>query len=390
MKKWGSLTRVALFAAVVLVAVSPGDAGAADVIKFGISTPLSGPAAPWGIPHKQAVELIFDEINSQGGLEVGGKKYTLQVVAYDHKYVIAEGVATVNRLIAKDGVKYISILGGTVVKAAEEAINEGGVLHLPIAFAEGLVSPKNPLTFHSFASPPETTTFWQWIKEQHPKIKRVATLTPNDDTGWWSIKVETKHVEKLGYEVVAREFFERPVTDFTPILLRMLTHKPDIISVLASPAGSVGLIIKQARVLGYKGRFIHLGQLDTSVVAGIAGKENVEGTWVHGYVQTPLPEKVKSWQQRYTKKYGEWNASSIDFTNPAFAFVAAVKKAQSLEPKRIAEALRTVEFENLWGKAHFGGKEYYGIGNQIIYPMPFSEVRDGVATLVVQLAPPHR
>ena len=69
--------------------------------------------------------------------------------------------------------------------------------------------------------------------------------------------------------------------------------------------------------------------------------------------------------------------------------MAAVKKAQSLDQKKIAEALQTVEFENLWGKAHFGGKEYYGIGNQILYPMPFSEVKDGVANLVVQLTPPH-
>ncbi|PYO16412.1 MAG: hypothetical protein DMD75_00985, partial [Candidatus Rokuibacteriota bacterium] len=116
MKRWVPLASVTLFAAAVFVVVSPGTSCAADAIKFGISTPLSGPAAPWGIPHKQATELVFDEINSQGGLEVGGKKYRLEVVAYDHKYVIAEGVATVNRLIAKDGVKYVSILGGAVAK----------------------------------------------------------------------------------------------------------------------------------------------------------------------------------------------------------------------------------------------------------------------------------
>jgi branched-chain amino acid transport system substrate-binding protein len=389
MRRQGLLMHAVLLAVAGLVAAGPGSARAGDVIKFGVSTPLSGPAAPWGIPHKQATELIFEEINSQGGLEVGGKKYKLEVVAYDHKYVIAEGVATVNRLIAKDGVKYLSILGGAVVKANEEAVNEGRVLNLPLAYADGLVSPKNPYTFHSFPSPPETSTFWKWIKQNHPGLKRVATISPNDDTGWWSIKVETTYIQKLGYETVAKEFFERTMTDFNPVLLRILAQKPDIISVLASPAGSVGLIIKQARELGFKGRFIHIGQVDTSVVANIAGKANVEGTWVHGFVQAPLPEKIKSWQARYTKKYGEWNATSIDFANPAFAFVAALKKAQSVDPKKVADALSIVEFDNLWGKAHFGGKDYYGIGNQIIYPMPFSEVKDGVATLVVQLLPPH-
>jgi branched-chain amino acid transport system substrate-binding protein len=380
---------VTLFAALALVAATAAPSGAADVIKFGISTPLSGPAAPWGIPHKNATELIFDEVNAQGGLDVGGKKYKLEVIAYDHKYVIAEGVATVNRLIAKDGVKYISILGGAVAKANEEAINESGSLGLTLAYAEGLVSPKNSLTFQCFPAPPETTTFWKWIKEKHPQIKRIASIAPNDDTGWWSVKVETTYVQKLGYDVVAKEYFERVMTDFNPILLRLLAQKPDAISVMASPAGSVGLIVKQARELGFKGRFVALHQIDSSVVANIAGRDNTEGMWVHGYVQTPLPDKLKSWQQRYTKKFGEWNATSIDFTNPAFAFVAAVRKAQSLDPKKIAEAMRTVEFDNLWGKAHFGGKDYYGIGQQIIYPMPFSEVRDGVATLLLQLPPPH-
>lgn len=389
MKKWFALTCALLLVALVAVAAGPGYAAAENVIKFGISTPLSGPAAPWGIPHMQATKLIFDELNAQGGLEVGGKKYKIEVIAYDHKYVIAEGVATVNRLINRDEVQFISILGGAVVKANEDAVNEAGIVNLPLAYAEGLVSPKNPMTFHCFPSPPETATFWQWVKEHHPDIKRIATIAPNDDTGWWSIKVEVNYTKNLGYDIVAKEFFERSLTDFNPVLLRILAQKPDIISVNASPAGSVGLIVKQARELGFKGRFIHIGQVDTSVVAGIAGVENIEGMWVHGYVETPLPEAVKSWKERYIKTYGKWNATSIDFVNPALAFVAAVKKAQSLDPKKVAEALHTVEFNNLWGTAHFGGKSYYGIGNQIIYPMPFSEVKNGTATKIVQLNPPH-
>src|SRR2546427_2278677 len=168
MKRFITLLSLVLCAILVLVVRGPSQVRAADnVIKFGISTPLSGPAAAWGIPHKQAIELVFDEVNEKGGLEVGGKKYKLEVVAYDHKYVIAEGVATVNRLIAKDDVKYVSILGGAVAKANEEAVNEAGVLELPLAYAEGLVSPKNPLTFQCFPAPPETTTFWKWIKDHH-------------------------------------------------------------------------------------------------------------------------------------------------------------------------------------------------------------------------------
>src|SRR5437773_10933233 len=153
MKKSTPFALVGLLAAVLLRS-SPG-AEAADVIKFGVSTPLSGPAAPWGIPHKGATELIFDEINSQGGLEVGGKKYKLEVVAYDHTYVIAEGAATVNRLIAKNSVKIISILGGTVVKAEDEIVHDSRVLHLQLAYAYHLVSLGNPFALLSFPCSPD-------------------------------------------------------------------------------------------------------------------------------------------------------------------------------------------------------------------------------------------
>jgi hypothetical protein len=99
----------------LLVAASTG-AGAADVIKFGIYRCRPGRAL--GHPPQQATELIFDEINSQGELEVGGKVQA-EVVACDHKYVIAEG-GTVSRLTPGRGEVHLH-LGGAVVKANEEA-----------------------------------------------------------------------------------------------------------------------------------------------------------------------------------------------------------------------------------------------------------------------------
>ena len=61
MTAWLSPVWAVLLGAAALTAASTGSSLAADVIKFGISTPLSGPAAPWGIPHKNATELIFAE-----------------------------------------------------------------------------------------------------------------------------------------------------------------------------------------------------------------------------------------------------------------------------------------------------------------------------------------
>ena len=72
MKRWMAVMSLAFFAAMLFVTTAPGPATAANVSKFGVSTPLSGPAAPWGIPHLNATKLVFDEVNAQGGIDVGG------------------------------------------------------------------------------------------------------------------------------------------------------------------------------------------------------------------------------------------------------------------------------------------------------------------------------
>jgi len=77
-----------------------------DVIKFGVSTPLSGPAAPWGIPPQERDRAdLSKRSTARVGSRWAARNTCWRSLAYDHKYVIAEGVATVNRLIAKDGVK---------------------------------------------------------------------------------------------------------------------------------------------------------------------------------------------------------------------------------------------------------------------------------------------
>jgi branched-chain amino acid transport system substrate-binding protein len=82
---------------------------AAETLKVCIIAPLTGPGAAWGMAGKMAGEILAAKINAQGGLDVGGTKYDLQIIAYDDQYKAAEAVAAYNRLINEDGVKYVII-----------------------------------------------------------------------------------------------------------------------------------------------------------------------------------------------------------------------------------------------------------------------------------------
>ena len=51
---------------------------AADTIKIGVAGPHTGDLAPYGLPSKDAVEMLAAEVNAKGG--VNGKKVELIVV----------------------------------------------------------------------------------------------------------------------------------------------------------------------------------------------------------------------------------------------------------------------------------------------------------------------
>ncbi|MFF2857523.1 ABC transporter substrate-binding protein, partial [Peribacillus sp. NPDC058002] len=79
---------------------SSGSKGKSEnVVNIGFSGPLSGAAALYGKRTLNGVEMAVNEINDAGGFEVDGKKYTLNLVSLDDKYLPNETGSNAKRLI---------------------------------------------------------------------------------------------------------------------------------------------------------------------------------------------------------------------------------------------------------------------------------------------------
>src|SRR6516225_10154800 len=84
-------------ALVVMGAFGAGSAFAQDTVKIGFTGPLSGGAALYGKNVVNGIEMAIKEINATG-LEVGGKKVKLELVALDDKYSPADAAINARRL----------------------------------------------------------------------------------------------------------------------------------------------------------------------------------------------------------------------------------------------------------------------------------------------------
>ena len=92
-----------------------------DVIKIGFNLELTGDIPKVGEASKFAAEMLKEDINSKGGLEVGGKKYKLEFVYQDNEAKAESAVNAALKLITQDNV--VAIVGPN---SSKQAIPAGG------------------------------------------------------------------------------------------------------------------------------------------------------------------------------------------------------------------------------------------------------------------------
>ena len=356
---------------------------AQESFKIGNLSPLSGPAAAFGIGINRGIELAAEDV---GTFQVAGKPYKLEVVPYDTSLDPGKTVAALNRAVLNDNVKYGFILGAAVHGAVLPIIRQNGFFDIFMGAAgKEVTNAENPSVFRFMASSDQL--YYTFTPEIYKKlnIKRVAFMGPNNDLGRSDVKVLKEIAARLkgqGVEFVGEELVELNAKDFQASLLRLLAKNPDVIDTNASPTGTVGLIAKQARELGYKGYFISsTAVLEAKALVNVAGKgaDNIVAYRIWSAAPTKLYDQIA---ERHMAKYKEATLGTVWEAYAATRWVVeAVQKAGTFDTKKVAEQLANSTFQfHPYGPASWGGDKTYGAKRQIQTPLPASIIKDGVWT----------
>lgn len=372
------MKRIALALFILLALVD--SAHAQKSFKIAAIVPVSGPAAAFGLGCQRGLELAAEDI---GVFTVAGDKYKLEVVTYDTVYAPDKTVAALNRAVYNDNVKYGVIIGAGVHPPILPIIRETGFLDFAFAAAgKQITNPENPTAFRIMASSDQLYQTYTASIAEKLGAKRIAFLGPNDELGKNDAKAIKAEVEKLkgkGVSFVADEYYERGARDFGPALLRLIAQKPDIIDTDGSPTGSIALIAKQARELGYNGYFVNTtAVLEAKAISDIAGKagENIIALRIWANPPTKLYAELA---ERHQKKYGEAAPGTLWETYGAARWlIDTITKAGTFDTKKVADALANSSYaSHPFGPASWGGEKTYGIKRQIVIPIPASILKNG-------------
>lgn len=256
------------FAVAALLGASHS-AFAQQVVKIGYSGPLSGGAALYGKNVLSGMEMAVAEINAKG-LEVGGQKVKLEIVALDDKYNPSETAINTQRLVQEHKAPAVLVPhsgGSFAVMATNEAQK---VLLLSYTSVPQITERNNKLTLRI---PPEFTSYIKpFVNHAMAKYgKNVAIANADHDYAKaWTAAFKPAWEAAGGKVVAENPMSYNRATDFYSGVSRVLASKPDVLFV-GGASEPTGLVIKQARELGFKGGFVIIDQAKMDEIGKITG-----------------------------------------------------------------------------------------------------------------------
>jgi branched-chain amino acid transport system substrate-binding protein len=345
-------------------------------ITLGCSLPLSGPAAPTGITTQRTVDHALELINAKG-ITIGPDRYTLVAQYYDNKYVPAEAVTVVEKMLS-DGVRYLFSSGSGNSVPVVEKTTEVKCIQLSAASGKDhLTNPKYPYSFRVQPCNETAYAVYPWLKANYASVKRIANLGPSDEAGFTETEDRRMLAAKYGFTSGASEFFKRGALDFYPVATRLAQDKPDLIDFGGTIGRDQGLAVKALRELGYKG-YILLGYADAKSFVEIAGHDAAEGTILFDTLAEPQNDAARQLNDWWLKKYGP--------PMPSFAYIVwefpfilaqAMQEAQSVDTTKVADALRKTTYNGIFGQERFGMKSVYGLDSSITREIPMAIIKGG-------------
>lgn len=381
------LRKSTLFAAIGYFAFV-GAAFAGEDLPIGAIGSLSGGATDWGVATQRGVQMAIDEINAAGGLVVAGKTYTPRLIIYDDTYSGQGGSTAATRLVNADKVKYIlgpigtpAVLGALSVTTPAKVLVMSDGFSPKILTADSTHNYRISVTTKEFAPP-----IIDWLKKTFPEAKKIGLLGPSDATGQQVIPILSDAYKAAGFEIPFSEKYERGISDFSPLLTRMLTQNIDILDLDSNAPAEAGLLLKQARQLGFKGQIVQIG--GPSIEENIA----IAGPLAEGFIsfnffdaENPLGSKFGD---EYAKKYGGTMSPWCPVMyNGARILMEAIKRGGSLDVEKVKETFAKMgDYDTIFGKVKWGGKETYGIDHQLMINFIIQQVKNGKVVNVAKVS----
>ena len=241
---------------------------AADPIKVGVVTPLSGSYAPIGKQVRWGAELAVKEINAAGG--VNGRPFELLFEDEEANPPIA--VRKSEKLLQQDKVDFLTgtVNSGSTLAVGQLAERNDRILVTTVSYAPSITGAQcNANVFRVNANAfMQSNALTNWLAKNVPG-KRYFFIGPDYEMGRSTISEFQKDVVRLGGNDTGSTFPPLGAKDFSSYIGQIRAARPDVIMTATAGNDTVRLLttLKEYGILTDK--------LTLAGAAGAVTQENI-------------------------------------------------------------------------------------------------------------------
>jgi branched-chain amino acid transport system substrate-binding protein len=366
--RWMGLTVAALL-------LSATTAWSADTIVLGTAMSLTGKYAREGKFYADAYNITIDAINKAGGVKVGGKAYKLELKMYDDQSDPNLCVRLYTRLVTSDKVNFllgpyssgITIPASSVSEKYEIPMIQGGGASGQI-FSRGYkyIFGTLPKAEFYFLSAIGAAT------QLNPPVKTAALVYSNEAFDRSVAEGSRQLLKDYKIDKVYDEEYQPATQDFTSILAVIKSKNPDLILLAGHVENSLNFIRQaQAADVAPKMWVFTVGP-PTADFRKTLGKAAdyaygvtpwLEDMEVGGEIFKSAREFGKQFKERFGYEADYHVASGAA---DVLTYKFAIEKANSLDPKKVRDALAGLDVETLYGRVKFEATGQIAMGQVLI------------------------
>ena len=312
-------------------------AGSADAqIKIGVASPITGPNAAFGAQLKNGAEQAADDINAKGG--INGQK--IQIISGDDVSDPKQGVSVANKF-AGEGIKFvIGHFNSGVTMPASEVYQENGMLVITPSATNPKITERGLWNVFRTCGRDDQQgeVAGKYIADKF-KGKKIAIVHDKTTYGKGLADETQKAMNKLSVKEVLYEGINTGEKDFSALVSKIKAAGADLVY-WGGLHTEGGLILRQMREQGVAAPMMGGDGIADSEFAAIAGPA-AEGTLMtFGPDPKKRPEAADVLKAFEARKFDP-QAYTLYSYAALQLIAAAATESKSLDPKKIAETLKS-------------------------------------------------
>ncbi len=344
------------FAAAALLLVSQTALAQEQVVKIGVTGPLSGANAFAGKDNENGVRLALEELNAKK-ISIGGKAIKFELKSEDDQGDPKAGVVVAQKLVDA-GVRFVlGPYNSGVAIPASRVYDDAGALMSTVGTNPKVTQSGYKGVFRIVASDTQLGASMAGYAAKQLKLKTIGVIDDRTAFGQGIAMEFVKQAKASGIVVAGHEFTTDKATDFAAILTKLKSKNVDAIFFGGyAPQGAP--MARQMRALGLKAKLLGGDTLCSPEMAKLGGDavgENV--LCAQGGAILEKQADGPAFQARYKARFKQApDVYAASFYDQTMFIAQAMKSANSLDPSVVATAMRASSYKGVVGNYAYDDK----------------------------------